>query len=217
MASSALPWCTWTTLSAKEVLKDMSKALQAAQVDQAGEFAPAVDGRNAVELADQVAAGRPAPSCWPPREPPIRPSCWRFRPGGRVPMAGLSVTVISSELAGAATRGMALVQVFPDAHSQKSVLVRKFQSTMKNTGRRLTTCAAPARWRVDQCPGHDRRPEECGQDLTRERLRTGWPNVRGLSLATSASALAARRPAWHRLHLPCHLRGKRPPSELILR
>jgi ABC-type branched-subunit amino acid transport system substrate-binding protein len=43
----------------KEVLKDMSKALEDAKVERSGEFALAVDGKNAAELADKVAADRP--------------------------------------------------------------------------------------------------------------------------------------------------------------
>jgi hypothetical protein len=101
-----------------------------------------------------------------------------------VPLAGLSVTVISSELPklAAATRGMALVQVFPDANSQKSVVVRKFQSTMKATGANaafMNSGSALEGWLNAQVMIEGLR--NAGKEPTRDKLRTGLAGIRSLS------------------------------------
>ena len=182
----------------KEVLSDMTKALEAAQVERAGEFALAVDGKNAVELADQVAAGSPSAVLLATTGPANTAFMLAFRArAAGVPMAGLSVTVISSEMPklGAATRGMALVQVFPDANSQKSVLVRKFQSTMKNTGAApayLSSASALEGWINAQVMIEGLK--NAGKDLTRERLRTGLASVRSLSFGDFSVGFGNKAP-----------------------
>ena len=182
----------------KEVLSDMTKALEAAQVERAGEFALAVDGKNAVELADQVAAGSPSAVLLATTGTANTAFMLAFRArAAGVPMAGLSVTVISSEMPklGAATRGMALVQVFPDANSQKSVLVRKFQSTMKNTGAApayLSSASALEGWINAQVMIEGLK--NAGKDLTRERLRTGLASVRSLSFGDFSVGFGNKAP-----------------------
>ncbi|MBP9955458.1 MAG: ABC transporter substrate-binding protein, partial [Ottowia sp.] len=101
-----------------------------------------------------------------------------------VPLAGLSVTVISSELPklAASTRGLALVQVFPDANSQKSVAVRKFQATMKATGGDpafLNSNSALEGWLNAQIMIEGLK--NAGKEPTRERLRAGLASIRALS------------------------------------
>jgi hypothetical protein len=101
-----------------------------------------------------------------------------------VPMAGLSVAVISSEFAklAGATRGLALAQVFPDANSQKSVMVRKFQSTMRAAGTKpayLTSNSSMEGWLNAQVMIEGLK--NAGRELTRDRLRTGLANIRNLS------------------------------------
>lgn len=169
----------------KEVLKDMSKALEAAGVERAGEFSLAVDGKNAAELADKVAADRPGAVLLATTGTANTAFVLAFRARvPAVPLAGLSVTVISSELPkiATATRGLALVQVFPDASSQKSNVVRKFQSTMKAAG------SAPAQVISGSCLEGWLNAQvmieglkNAGREPTRERLRAGLASIRSLS------------------------------------
>ena len=100
-----------------------------------------------------------------------------------VPLAGLSVTVISSELPklATATRGLALVQVFPDANSQKSVVVRKFQNTMKATGAStafINSNSSLEGWLNSQIMIEGLK--NAGRDVTRDRLRAGLASIRTL-------------------------------------
>ena len=169
----------------KEVLKDMSKALDDIKVERAGEYALAVDGKNGAELADKVAAERPGAVLLATTGTANTAFVQAFRAKAQgVPLAGLSVTVISSELPklAAATRGLALVQVFPDANSQKSVVVRRFQATMKVTGGDaafLNSGSALEGWLNAQIMIEGLK--NAGKDLTRERLRAGLTGIRSLS------------------------------------
>lgn len=169
----------------KEVLKDMSKALDDIKVERAGEYALAVDGKNGAELADKVAAERPGAVLLATTGTANTAFVQAFRPKAPgVPLAGLSVTVVSSELPklAANTRGLALVQVFPDATSQKSVVVRKFQSSMKATGALpayLTSGSALEGWLNAQIMIEGLK--NAGKEPTRERLRAGLAGIRSLS------------------------------------
>ncbi len=169
----------------KEVLKDMSRALDEIKVERAGEYALAVDGKNGAELADKVAAERPGAVLLATTGTANTAFVQAFRPKAPgVPLAGLSVTVVSSELPklAANTRGLALVQVFPDATSQKSVVVRKFQSSMKATGALpayLTSGSALEGWLNAQIMVEGLK--NAGKEPTRERLRAGLAGIRSLS------------------------------------
>jgi len=169
----------------KEVLKDMSRVLDEIKVERAGEYALAVDGKNGAELADKVAAERPGAVLLATTGTANTAFVQAFRPKAPgVPLAGLSVTVVSSELPklAANTRGLALVQVFPDATSQKSVVVRKFQSSMKATGALpayLASGSALEGWLNAQIMIEGLK--NAGKEPTRERLRAGLAGIRSLS------------------------------------
>ena len=173
----------------KEVLKDMAKALDDIKVERAGEFALAVDGKNGAELADKVAAERPGAVLLATTGTANTAFVQAFRAKAQgVPLAG-----ISSELPklAAATRGLALVQVFPDANSQKSVVVRKFQSTMKATGANpafVNSGSALEGWLNGQIMIEGLK--NAGKDLTRERLRAGLAGIRSLSSLPPPAACA---------------------------
>ena len=169
----------------KEVLRDMAQALDSAKVERAGQFALAVDGNNAAALADRVAAERPGAVLLATTGKANTAFVLAFRARAQgVPLAGLSVSVIPSELPklAAATRGLALAQVFPDATSQKSVVVRRFQATMKAVGANptyLTSGSSLEGWLNAQVMIEGLR--KAGKDLTRERLRAGLAGIRALS------------------------------------
>jgi len=182
----------------KEVLKDMSKALDDIKVERAGEYALAVDGKNGADLADKVAAERPGAVLLATTGTANTAFVQAFRTKAQgVPLAGLSVTVVASEMPklAASTRGMALVQVFPDATSQKSVVVRKFQTTMKAVGANpayLTSGSALEGWLNGQIMIEGLK--NAGKDLTRERLRAGLANIRGLSFGDFSVGFGGKAP-----------------------
>lgn len=169
----------------KEVLKDMSKALDDIKVERAGEYALAVDGKNGADLADKVAAERPGAVLLATTGTANTAFVQAFRTKAQgVPLAGLSVTVLASEMPklAASSRGLALVQVFPDASSLKSVAVRKFQTTMKAVGADaayIHSGSALEGWLNAQIMIEGLR--NAGKDLTRERLRAGLASIRSLS------------------------------------
>lgn len=169
----------------KEVLKDMSKALDDIKVERAGEYALAVDGKNGADLADKVAAERPGAVLLATTGTANTAFVQAFRTKAQgVPLAGLSVTVLASEMPklAASSRGLALVQVFPDANSLKSVAVRKFQTTMKAVGADaayIHSGSALEGWLNAQIMIEGLK--NAGKDLTRERLRAGLASIRSLS------------------------------------
>lgn len=176
----------------------MSKALDDIKVERAGEYALAVDGKNGAELADKVAAERPGTVLLATTGTANTAFVQAFRAKAQgVPLAGLSVTVVASEMPklAASTRGMALVQVFPDATSQKSVVVRKFQTTMKAVGANpayLTSGSALEGWLNGQIMIEGLK--NAGKDLTRERLRAGLANIRGLSFGDFSVGFGGKAP-----------------------
>ena len=182
----------------KEVLKDMSKALDDIKVERAGEYALAVDGKNGADLADKVAAERPGAVLLATTGTANTAFVQAFRAKAQgVPLAGLSVTVIASEMPklAASTRGLALVQVFPDANSQKSVAVRKFQATMKAVGAEaayLNSASALEGWLNAQIMFEGLK--NAGKDLTRERLRAGLASIRSLSFGDFSVGFGNKAP-----------------------
>ena len=182
----------------KEVLGDMSKALGDAKVERGGEFALAVDGKNGAELADKVAAERPGAVLLATTGTANTAFVQAFRAKAQgVPLAGLSVTVIASEMPklAASSRGLALVQVFPDATSQKSVAVRKFQATMKATGGEaayLGSSSALEGWLNAQIMIEGLK--NAGKDPTRERLRAGLAGIHALSFGDFNVGFGSKAP-----------------------
>ena len=169
----------------KEVLRDMAQALDDSKVERGGEFALAVDGKNAAALSEKVAAERPGAVLLATTGTANTAFIHAFRAKAQgVPLAGISVTVVTSELPKLAsvTRGLAMVQVFPDATSQKSVVVRKFQSTMKATGADpafVSSGSSLEGWLNGQIMIEGLK--NAGKDVTRDRLRAGLASIRALS------------------------------------
>jgi len=182
----------------KEVLKDMSKALEEMQMERGGDYALSADGKNAVELANKVAADRPGAVLLATTGTANTDFVLAFRAKTQgIPLAGLSVTVTSSELPKLASgiRGLALVQVFPDANSQKSIVVRKFQSTMKAAGANpafMNSNSSLEGWLNGQIMIEGLK--NAGKDLTRERLRAGLAGIRTLSFGDFNVAFGNKAP-----------------------
>jgi len=182
----------------KEVLGYMSSALDDAQVERAGAYALAVDGRNGEEVAEKVFADGPGAVLLATTGVANTAFVLPFRARAKsVPLAGLSVTIFVSELPklGEGTRGMAAVQVFPDATSSKSMMVRRFQSTMKSTGAKpefLTSGSSLEGWINAQVMIEGLR--NAGKDLTRERLRAGLAGIRSLSFGDFSVGFGNKAP-----------------------
>ncbi len=182
----------------KEVLGYMSSALDEAQVERAGAYALAVDGRNGEEVAEKVFADGPGAVLLATTGVANTAFVLPFRARAKsVPLAGLSVTIFVSELPklGEGTRGMAAVQVFPDATSSKSMMVRRFQSTMKSTGAKsefLTSGSSLEGWINAQVMIEGLR--NAGKDLTRERLRAGLAGIRSLSFGDFSVGFGNKAP-----------------------
>ena len=90
---------------------------------------------------------------------------------------------------------LALVQVFPDATTQKSVAVRKFQATMKAVGADaayLQSGSALEGWVNAQIMIEGLK--NAGKDLTRERLRAGLASIRSMSLGDFNVGFGSKAP-----------------------
>lgn len=182
----------------KEVLGYMSTALDEARVERAGAHALAVDGKNGEEVAEKVFADGPGAVLLATTGVANTAFVLPFRARAKsVPLAGLSVTIFVSELPklGEGTRGMAAVQVFPDATSSKSMMVRKFQSSMKTTGGKpefFTSGSSLEGWINAQVMIEGLR--NAGKDLTRERLRAGLAGIRSLSFGDFSVGFGNKAP-----------------------
>lgn len=182
----------------KEVLGYMSTALDEARVERAGAHALAVDGKNGEEVAEKVFTDGPGAVLLATTGVANTAFVLPFRARAKsVPLAGLSVTIFVSELPklGEGTRGMAAVQVFPDATSSKSMMVRKFQSSMKTTGGKpefFTSGSSLEGWINAQVMIEGLR--NAGKDLTRERLRAGLAGIRSLSFGDFSVGFGNKAP-----------------------
>jgi hypothetical protein len=99
-----------------------------------------------------------------------------------LPMVGLSVSVISSELAklGAASQGIALSQVFPDALSQKLESVRNYQAAMRAIGREEFGASSFEGYVNAMVMAEGLR--RAGRDVTRDKLRQALTGLKQLNL-----------------------------------
>lgn len=121
----------------QEVLADAEAATVAKGAELAGKFALAIDGGNADELAQKVHALKPSAvvlGTTGTANTAFLQAYRRLAPN--TPVAGLSVSVLASELPklGRAAKGIALTQVLPDASSARLAAVRNFQAAMRASG-----------------------------------------------------------------------------------
>jgi len=168
----------------KEVLQDAEATLAARGLKPLGAWALAVNGSNAQALAEQVVKARPGAVVLGTTGTATTAVMLALRALSPVlPMAGLSVAVISSELPklGNASLGMALVTVFPDADKPKVAAVRSYQAQMKAAGEEARIGGSSFEgWVNAQVLIEGLR--RAGRDLTRERLRHALVNTRRIDL-----------------------------------
>ena len=121
----------------QEVLADAEAATVAKGAVLAGKYALAIDGSNAEELAQKVQASRPSAVVLGTTGTANTAFLQPFRRiAPNTPVAGLSVSVLASELPklGRAAQGIALTQVLPDASSARLAAVRNYQAAMRAAG-----------------------------------------------------------------------------------
>ena len=167
----------------KEVLKDAEATLAANSLKSVGSVALAVDGTNARQAADQVLAARAGAVLLGTTGTANTAFVLALRgKASGLPLAGLSVSVISSELGklGNASQGLALTQVFPDAEKTKLPVVRSYQAAMRAAGVEQFGGSSFEGWINAQVVIEGLK--RAGRDLTRDRLRTALANVKRLDL-----------------------------------
>lgn len=180
----------------REVLKDAQETLAARKVTAVGGFALAVDGSNAEALARQVMEAKPGAVVLGTTGTATTAVMLHLRAlNPLVPMAGLSVSVITSELAkmGKSSIGMALVTVFPDADKPKVAAVRTYQAQMKAIGEEARLGGSSFEgWVNAQVTIEGLR--RAGRELSRERLRAALGAIRRIDLGEYSLGFAGAAP-----------------------
>jgi ABC-type branched-subunit amino acid transport system substrate-binding protein len=167
----------------KEVQKDAEATLSANGLKSVGSFALAVDGANAKVVADQVLAAKAGAVLLGTTGTANTAFVLAVRSkASGLPLAGLSVSVISSELGklGTASQGLALTQVFPDAEKTKLPVVRSYQAQMRAAGIEQFGGSSFEGWINAQMMIEGLK--RAGRDLTRDKLRTALANTKRLDL-----------------------------------
>jgi branched-chain amino acid transport system substrate-binding protein len=180
----------------KEVLKGAEAAFAERGVKSAGTFALAADGTNGQALAEQVAAVRPGAVFLATTGTantafllPLRKLSFS------TPVAGLSVSVIHSELPklGGASQGLALTQVLPDPSSTRSVMVRNYQAAMRAAGSEAQIGSSSLEgWINAQVMIEGLR--RTGTELRRDRLRSALAGIQRMDLGDFSLGFSAQAP-----------------------
>lgn len=179
----------------KEVLKDAEATLAASQLKSVGSFALAVDGGNAQAVVSQVLGAKAGAVLLGTTGTANTAFVLGLRAkASGLPLAGLSVSVISSELAklGPASQGLALTQVFPDAEKTKLSVVRSYQAAMRATGVDHFGGSSFEGWINAQMVIEGLK--RAGRDLTRDKLRTALGGIKRLELGDFSLGYASPAP-----------------------
>lgn len=180
----------------KEVLRDAEATFQAKGVKSAGGFALAVDGKNGEALAQQVLAARPGAVMLGTTGTANTAFLLPLRKASpSTPVAGLSVSVITSELKklGPAGQGLALTQVLPDANSARTSVVRTYQAQMRAAGEAARIGGSSFEgWINAQVMIEGLR--RTGADLKRERLRSALAGLRRFEVGDFTLGFAPQAP-----------------------
>lgn len=167
----------------KEVAKDADLALKAAQRKAVLAVPVAVDGKNVAQVVEQLQAAKPTVIFLGTTGTTTTALILELRsrmPG--LPIVGLSVSVISSELAklGNASQGLAMSQVFPDALSPRLESVRNFQAAMRAAGKDNPGNTSFEGYINAMVIAEGLR--RAGRDLTRDKLRQSLASMKQLSI-----------------------------------
>lgn len=181
----------------KDILGNAQRVLEGSRMGLSGSHALAVDGANAEAVADAVIAGRPAAVLLGTTGTASTAliKALRSRQAG-LPLAGISVTVIGSELPklGTALKGMALTQVMPDPEREKLPISRLFQAAMKANNETATGTTALEGWLNAQLLVEGLR--RAGREPTRERLRNALAGIRRVEVGDMALGYPSEAPPY---------------------
>lgn len=167
----------------KEFLRDAERAMASYQMRAVGSFALAADGSNNQQVVSQVLDARAGAVLLGTTGTATTSLLLALRSRATaLPIAGISVSVISSELPkmGPAARGLALTQVFPDPTKTKLTAVRNYQNMMRAQGSSNFGGSSFEGWVNAQVLIEGLR--RAGRELTRERLRLALGSIKRMDL-----------------------------------
>jgi len=167
----------------KEFLRDAERAMANYQIKSAGNFALVADGSNAQQVVSQVLDARAGAVLLGTTGTATTSVLLALRSKATaLPIAGISVSVISSELPkmGPAARGLALTQVFPDPTKTKLSAVRSYQTAMRAHGNNNFGGSSFEGWVNAQVLIEGLR--RAGRELTRDRLRLALGSIKRMDL-----------------------------------
>ena len=167
----------------KEFLRDAERAMANYQIKSAGNFALVADGSNAQQVVSQVLDARAGAVLLGTTGTATTTVLLALRSKATaLPIAGISVSVISSELPkmGPAARGLALTQVFPDPTKTKLSAVRSYQTAMRAHGNNNFGGSSFEGWVNAQVLIEGLR--RAGRELTRDRLRLALGSIKRMDL-----------------------------------
>lgn len=170
-------------LFGKEVLEATQRTLASNKLQAAGSFALAVDGSNAQDVVQQVLAARAGAVVMGTTGSATTAFVLQLRAkAAALPLLGVSVAVVSSELAklDKAAHGLAQAVVFPDPHSAKSGAARSYQAAMRAIKADNIGASSFEGWINAQLVIEGLR--RAGRDLTRDKLRAALGGIRQLDL-----------------------------------
>lgn len=179
----------------KEFLRDAERAMSSHKVRAVGNFALAVDGGNTQQVVSQVLDARAGAVLLGTTGTATTDILLALRARATaLPIAGISVSVISSELPkmGLAARGLALTQVFPDPTKTRLKAVRTYQNMMRAQGSSNFGGGSFEGWVNAQVLIEGLR--RAGRELTRERLRLALASIRRMDLGEYSLGFGAPAP-----------------------
>lgn len=179
----------------KEFLRDVERAMSVHQIRAVGSFALAADGGNTQQVVSQVLDARAGAVLLGTTGTATTGILLALRARATaLPIAGISVSVISSELPrmGLAARGLALTQVFPDPTKTRLTAVRHYQNMMRAQGSSNFGGSSFEGWVNAQVLIEGLR--RAGRELTRERLRVALASIRRMDLGEYSLGFGAPAP-----------------------
>ncbi|AKJ27488.1 ABC transporter substrate-binding protein [Caldimonas brevitalea] len=179
----------------KEVLEATQRTLVNNKLQAVGAFALAVDGSNAEQIAQQVIAAKAGAVVMGTTGTSTTRLVLALRAkAGALPLLGVSVAVVSSELPklAAAAQGLAQVVVFPDPISGKSAAARSYHAAMRAAKIDNVGASGFEGWINAQLVIEGLK--RAGRDLTREKLRASLAGIRQLDLGDFVLGFAGSAP-----------------------
>ena len=167
----------------KEVLGDVTRALDAQGIKAVAQAALATDGKNLNEVVAQVTAAKPAAVLLGTAGAATAGLILALKKQSPLlPIAGLSVALTADGVKslGAAGSGLALTMVFPDPQRAKTQVVRDYQAAMRATGKEEFSQGSFESYINTRVLAEGL--ERAGRDVTRTKLRVALGGVQKFDL-----------------------------------